>query len=113
MLRVTITRDRIRRWASWLWIAATSIGMAAGLTTGAALVDYGISRGDILLMRAVTGLGVRALQALVLARSEVSGALWWAVANPACLGTLLARNLVRDHEKMFKTNSPTSARADQ
>jgi len=86
---------------------------SAGLTTGAALVDYGISRGDILLMRAVTGLGVRALQALVLARSEVSGALWWAVANPACLGTLLARNLVRDHEKMFKTNSPTSARADQ
>ena len=113
MLRVTITRDRIRRWASWLWIAATSIGMAAGLTTGAALVDYGISRGDILLMRAVTGLGVRGLQALVLARSEVSGALWWAVAKPACLGTLLARNLVRDHEKMFKTNSPTSARADQ
>ena len=48
----------------------------------AALVDYGISRGDILLMGAVTGLGVGALQALVLAKSQVSGALWWAVANP-------------------------------
>ena len=36
----------LRRWVSWLWIVATSIGMAAGLTGGAALVDYGISRGD-------------------------------------------------------------------
>jgi len=41
-----------------------------------------ISRGDILLMRAVTRLGVGALQALVLARSEVSGALWWRSPNP-------------------------------
>jgi hypothetical protein len=72
----------LRRWVSWLWIAATSIGMAAGLIAGAALVDYGISRGDILLMGAVTGLGVGALQALVLAKSQVSGALWWAIANP-------------------------------
>ncbi len=72
----------LRRWVSWLWIAATSIGMAVGLTAGAALVDYGISRGDLMLMGAVTGLGVGALQALVLARSRVSGALWWAVANP-------------------------------
>jgi hypothetical protein len=72
----------LRRWVSWLWIAATSIGMAAGLIAGATLVDYGISRGDILLMGAVTGLGVGALQALVLAKSQVSGALWWAIANP-------------------------------
>jgi hypothetical protein len=72
----------LRRWVSWLWIAATSIGMAAGLTAGTALVDYGTSRGDIMLMGAVTGLGVGALQALVLAKSRVSGALWWAVANP-------------------------------
>jgi hypothetical protein len=72
----------LRRWVSWLWIAATSIGMGAGLIAGAALVDYGISRGDVLLMGAVTGLGVGALQALVLAKSQVSGALWWAIANP-------------------------------
>jgi hypothetical protein len=55
----------LRRWVSWLWIAATSIRMAADLTVGAALVDYGISRGELLLMGAVTGLGVGALQALV------------------------------------------------
>lgn len=72
----------LRRWVSWLWIAATSIGMAAGLAAGAALVDYGISRGDLLLMGAITGLGVGALQALVLARSRIPGAFWWAVANP-------------------------------
>jgi hypothetical protein len=72
----------LRRWVPWLWIPATSIGMAAGLAAGAALVNYGISRGDILLMGAITGLGVGALQALVLAKSQVSGALWWAVANP-------------------------------
>jgi hypothetical protein len=56
--------------------------MAAGLTAGAALVDYGISRGDLVLMGAVTGVGVGVLQALVLARSRVSGAFWWAIANP-------------------------------
>jgi hypothetical protein len=64
----------LRRWVSWLWIAATSIGMAAGLTAGAALVDYGISRGDLVLMGAVTGVGVGVLQALVLARHRISGA---------------------------------------
>ena len=49
---------------------------------GAALVDYGISRGDLALMGAVTGVGVGVLQALVLARHGISGAFWWAVANP-------------------------------
>ena len=34
-------------------------------------------------MGAISGLGVGALQALALAREGVSGALWWAVANPA------------------------------
>jgi hypothetical protein len=72
----------LRRWVSWLWIPATTAGMALGLAGGAALVDYGISRGDIVLMGAVTGVGVGVLQALVLARHRIPGALWWAVANP-------------------------------
>jgi hypothetical protein len=53
-----------------------------GLTAGAAVVDYGTSRGDIMIMGAITGLGVGALQGLVLAKSRVPGALWWAVVNP-------------------------------
>ena len=56
--------------------------MAVGLAAGAALVDYGISRGDLALMGAVTGAGVGVMQALVLARHRVPGAFWWAVANP-------------------------------
>jgi hypothetical protein len=94
----------LRRWVSWLWIAATSIGMAAGLTAGTALVDYGISRGDLLLMGAVTGLGVGVLQALVLFRSLVSGAFWWAVANPPAwaLGWLVTSYVItRNVQEQF------------
>ncbi|MEU4290831.1 hypothetical protein AB0E63_21605 [Kribbella sp. NPDC026596] len=74
----------LRQWASWLWIPATSAGMAVGLTAGAALVDYGVGRDDLALMGAVTGLGVGVLQAiaLVLAGHQISTALLWAVANP-------------------------------
>jgi hypothetical protein len=72
----------LRRQVSWLWIPATTVGMAVGLAAGAALVDYGIGRGDLLLMGAVTGVGVGVLQALVLARHRVPGAFWWALVNP-------------------------------
>jgi len=56
--------------------------MAVGLTAGAALVDYGIDRGDLAVMGALTGFGVGVLQALVLARHRIPGASWWVVANP-------------------------------
>jgi hypothetical protein len=72
----------LRQRVSWLWIPATAVGMGLGLAAGAALVDYGIGRGDIVLMGAVTGLGVGVLQALVLARHGIAGAFWWALASP-------------------------------
>jgi hypothetical protein len=72
----------LRQWVSWLWILATTAGMAVGLAAGAALVDYGIDRADLALMGAVNGVGVGVLQALVLARHGIPGAVWWAVANP-------------------------------
>jgi hypothetical protein len=72
----------LRRWISWLWVPATSAGMAGGLATGAALVDYGIDRADVVLIGAVTGVGVGVLQALVFARSRIPGTSWRAVANP-------------------------------
>jgi hypothetical protein len=86
----------LRRWVSWLWIPATSVGLAVGLTAGAAVVDYGIGRGDLVLMGAVSGVGVGVLQALVLAQHRISGALWWAVANPPAwaLGWLVSSYVI-------------------
>ena len=72
----------LRRWVSWTWILATAAGMTAGLVAGAALVDYGIERGDLVLMGAVTGAGVGVLQVLVLAQHRIPGAFWWVLANP-------------------------------
>jgi hypothetical protein len=71
----------LQRLVPRIWIGATSIGMAVGLTAGAALVDYGISRGELALMGAVTGLVVGGLQAFLLSRRG-TGALWWVVVNP-------------------------------
>lgn len=74
----------LRRWVSWLWVPATSAGLAVGLTAGAALVDYGIGRPDLLLMGAVSGLCVGASQAVVLVRAghSMSDASLWAIVNP-------------------------------
>jgi hypothetical protein len=86
---------------SWLWIPATTAGMAVGLAGGAALVDYGIDRGDLLLMGAVTGLGVGVLQALVLARHKIPGAFWWAAVNPPAwaLGWLVTSYVITANVK--------------
>ena len=72
----------LRKRISWLWIPATIAGMAIGLVAGAALVGYGIDRGDLVLMGAVNGAAVGLMQALVLARHRVLGAYWWAIVNP-------------------------------
>ncbi len=72
----------LRRWVSWVWIPATTVGMAVGLVAGAALVDFGVDRADLALMGALNGVAVGVMQALVLARHRIPGAFWWAVANP-------------------------------
>jgi hypothetical protein len=91
----------LRQRVSWLWIPATTAGMAVGLAAGAALVDYGIGRGDLLLMGAVTGLGVGGLQALVLARHQIPNAFWWAVVNPPAwaLGWLVTSYVITANVK--------------
>jgi hypothetical protein len=86
----------LRPLVAWPWVAATSAGMAVGLAAGAALVDYGSSRGDVVLMGAVTGLAVGALQAAVLARGRLAGAAWWAAASPVAwaLGWLVTTYVI-------------------
>lgn len=101
----------LRKWISWLWIPATSAGLALGLTAGAALVDYGIGRGAIVLMAAVTGVGVGVFQALVLARRAMAGALWWGVANPPAwaLGWFITSYVIT---RNIDERSRSSARAE-
>ena len=91
----------LRQRVSWLWIPATAVGMGLGLAAGAALVDYGIGRGDIVLMGAVTGIGVGVLQALVLARHGIAGAFWWALASPPlwALGWLVTSYVITANVK--------------
>jgi hypothetical protein len=86
----------LRRLVTWAWIAATSAGMAVGLAVGAAVVDYGVERIDLVVMGAATGAAVGALQAAVLARRRVPGAAWWAAANaPAwALGWLVTSTVI-------------------
>jgi hypothetical protein len=96
----------LRSLAPWTWIVATSVGMAAGLTSGAVLVDYGISRGDLALMGAVTGLAVGGLQAFLLARRGAGG-LWWVAVNPPAwalawfVTTFVITKNVKEHFAVF------------
>ena len=104
----------LRQWVSWTWVAATSVGMSVGLAVGAALVDYGIDRGDLALMGAITGVGVGRLQALVLARHRVAGALWWALANPPAwaLGWFISSYVIsRNIEERFPSFGASGALA--
>jgi hypothetical protein len=81
-----------KRGVSVAWIAGTAIGMAAGLTAGAAAVDYETSFGALAAMGLATGIGVGLGQAVsfaplrkqALAWSLATGVLWavgWAVTT--------------------------------
>jgi hypothetical protein len=103
-----VLRERV----SYLWIPATIVGMAIGLVAGAALVDYGIERGDLALMGAVNGAAVGTLQTLVLARHRIPGALWWAVANPPAwaLGWFVSSFVIsRNIDERFATFGASGA----
>jgi hypothetical protein len=63
-----------------LWIPATGLGLAVGLAAGSSLVGYDTELTDLVLQGALSGLGVGALQALVLRRA-VRGALVWMLAS--------------------------------
>lgn len=66
-----------RRRLDWRrWIPASAAGMGLGLAAGAALVGYGTTLADLVLMGAVTGLALGVAQGVVL-RSWI-----WAAAMP-------------------------------
>ncbi len=63
-------------------------------------------------MGAVTGVAVGVLQALVLARRRLSGALWWALANPPAwaLGWLVTSYVItRNVDERFATFGASGA----
>jgi len=66
------------------WTVATSLGMAAGLTAGAAAVDYDTSLGALATMGAITGAGVGAAQSVAWGATLPARArAGWAVLIPA------------------------------
>lgn len=74
----------LRHLVSWLWLPATAVGLAAGLVAGSAAVGYRIGHADLVIMGAITGLGVGLLQAMVLLRAgrRLGDALVWAAVVP-------------------------------
>ncbi len=59
------------------WTLATAFGLAAGLTLGASIVDFGTGMGDLALQGAVTGAVVGLAQAVVLRSRAGDVALAW------------------------------------
>ncbi len=59
------------------WTLATALGLAAGLTLGASIVDFGTGMGDLALQGAVTGAVVGLAQAVVLRSRTGDVALAW------------------------------------
>jgi hypothetical protein len=65
------------------WAIATGVGFAGGIAIGAAAVGYGTSMGDFALQGALCGLGVGAVQAVVLRSHLGRHAALWAPALSA------------------------------
>jgi hypothetical protein len=64
------------------WIAATAVGLAIGLAAGTAIVDYGVSVGDLAVVGMTSGLGVGLAQWPLL-RAHVRASLVWIPATAA------------------------------
>ena len=66
----------VRRDGALAWIGITAAGLAVGLGVGVAVFGYGTTVGDLALLGAVSGLGVRTAQWLVLHERVGAGVLW-------------------------------------
>lgn len=65
------------------WLAATTLGLTAGLAIGSAAVGYGTGMGDLMAQGAICGLAVGAAQAIVLRPQLGRIAYLWAPALSA------------------------------
>lgn len=84
------------------WAGATALGMAAGLTAGAAAVGYRTDAASLAAMGALSGAGVGIGQALVW-RAPRTRRLAWAAGMPAlwALGWLITSQVIVDADKHF------------
>jgi hypothetical protein len=96
--------DRLR------WVGATGLGLAAGLTAGAATVGYGTATADLVVMGALSGAGVGLAQAAVLT-APAAHRIAWAVATPAlwALGWLVTVQVIVDAERQHATFGASGA----
>ena len=84
------------RGVSARWIAATAVGLAAGLAVGAALVAYRTDISSLALMGAFSGLGVGLAQGVTL--GSVKRVLPWGVATAALWAARLDRDDCHGHQ---------------
>jgi hypothetical protein len=94
-LRAT-TMHRLR------WVAATAIGMSAGLSVGSGIVDHATDTSSLVVMGAFTGAGIGLAQAAVMV-----GPAWrrvvWLVLTPVlwALGWLITSQVIKDIDARY------------
>lgn len=98
------------------WIAATALGMGAGLVLGAHTVGYGTTMGELVLMGALTGAVLGSAQAFTLP-SQARARWAWAMAMPAlwaagwAISTLVIGNSVDKQFTLFGSSGAITVTA--
>jgi hypothetical protein len=84
----------------WRWVAASALGLAAGLSLGAASVGYRTDAASLAVMGACSGLGLGAAQAAAMA-GPASRRWVWAASMPAlwALGWWITANVIVDADR--------------
>jgi hypothetical protein len=102
----------IDRGARTQWAAATAIGLAVGLTSGAALVDYRTNATSLVVMGAISGAAVGLAQASSVPMRFIDRVLW-AVATPALWagGWLITSQVIVDAERQHAVFGSSGALA--
>jgi hypothetical protein len=84
----------------WRWVVASALGLAAGLSLGAASVGYRTDTASLAVMGAGSGLGLGIAQAASMA-GPASRRVAWAAAMPAlwALGWWITANVIVDVDR--------------